>query len=597
MDIRQYIALLRRQLMVVVVTALVVGISATAFSLRQPPVYEATATLLALDSDPSVRLFENVSEHDRGRHIAAQEKVVTSFAVAREASTVLPGSDPSQLVDQVSATADAETGLVLVRARHRVPTEAQAVADAFATAYVEVAGRSSALRATKLAEDVQSKLDALQAQMAELGSSAGGSEGAPPPGVPSGEWNESFRATRLALGAQYQKLLDHQQELLIRQNLGQQGPRLISTAARPQNPLGVGKVKTSLLGAFSGLLLGIAFAVLRDHLDDRVRGRDHLERDLDVPVLRELPREKLPKDWGAEPAVVHRSHGELAEAARALRTTLHLAGNGQLRKLVVTSPSPGDGKSFVAIQLAVAYARAGFKTVLVSSDLRRPSLERVLSIEYTGGGLAGFLAAPPPRVALQSDTEGESADTSLPEDLVVPCVVPNLFLVPSGPLPPNPAELLAGDRMAHLLDVLGLWSHMVILDTPSVLAVTDAVLLGSLADGVLVVAADGQTAMPGLRRTLATLATPSVRTVGLVVNKVRRRRSREARYYGLAPLYGVSDNQLRRLPAARGQEAPAGEREIPSEGTPPVDEGAAASDVAPAPDDEARVHEVPSTVQ
>lgn len=587
MDIRQYIGLLRRQLLVVVITTIIVGGAATFFSFRQTGLYQATATLIAVESDPAVRLFENPMEQDRSRYIQAQETVITSFTVAREASPLLPGSDPSKLVEHVSAAADTESGVVLVRARHPVPTEAQAIADAFATAYVEVAARSSALRATKLAEDLQVKLNGIKAQMEELGSRIDDSGMEAQPGGQGAGSPGTLEATRLALGAQYQKLLERQQELLIKQNLGQQGPRLISLAALPQRPLGVGKVKTSLLGAFAGLLIGVACAVLRDHLDDRLRGRAHVERDLEVPVLGELPRDKAAKEWAEDPTVVQRPDGELAEAARALRTTVHLNAAGvQLRKLVITSPSPGDGKSFVAVNLAMAYARAGYKTVLVSSDLRRPSLERILSVEQTASGLAALLASPSPgsRSVLGLDSGATASDGPVREDVVVPCVVPNLLFLPTGPIPPNPAELLAGEAMADLLDALGSSSDMVILDSPSILGVTDALILGSLADGVLVVAADGQTAMPALRRSLAALSTPRVRIVGVVVNKVRKGRSREARYYRSRPVQEIGNGRTSAVSHRRGsQEAPAGPEAV--------------SDAAPVPADEASTPEVPSTVR
>jgi hypothetical protein len=159
-------------------------------------------------------------------------------------------------------------------------------------------------------------------------------------------------------------------------------------------------MRDALLGAFLGLLLGLGLALLRERADDRLHTREEIEQAAELPVLAELPLDALAIDEPRRLAAFVRPVGRLAESVRSLRTSLAFLGvDGPLSRLLVTSAEPGDGKSLVAANLAAVYAQAGYRTILVDSDLRNPRLETIFGGYPPAGtcdapsGLSGLIAA------------------------------------------------------------------------------------------------------------------------------------------------------------------------------------------------------------
>lgn len=193
-----------------------------------------------------------------------------------------------------------------------------------------------------------------------------------------------------------------------------------------------------------------------------------------------------------------------AEAYRSLRTNLEFSSLDEpLRTMVVTSPAPEAGKSTTLANLAVALAQAGRKVILVDCDLRRPSLHDIFGASNTAGLTSVIL----------DDT------TSTPP--LRETGVAGLRLLTSGPLPPNPAELLGSRRMAGLIQTLREQADMVLFDAPPVIAVTDAVILASQVDGVLLVLNAGVTRREHAQRARAALDKVNARLVGTVLNNVK----------------------------------------------------------------------------
>jgi capsular exopolysaccharide synthesis family protein len=187
-----------------------------------------------------------------------------------------------------------------------------------------------------------------------------------------------------------------------------------------------------------------------------------------------------------------------AEAYRTLRTNLMFSGlDRALRTLVVTSPTPGVGKSITAANLAVTMAQSGKSTVLVDCDLRRPRQHEIWGVDNALG--------------LTSMVLGEA------EPPLVDVGVPNLWLLPSGPLPPNPADLLGSARMDEVIRALGEGADMLLFDTPPVIAVTDTALLAARLDGVLLVVRAGSTRRDHAQRAKELLERVNIRVVGAVI--------------------------------------------------------------------------------
>jgi non-specific protein-tyrosine kinase len=194
----------------------------------------------------------------------------------------------------------------------------------------------------------------------------------------------------------------------------------------------------------------------------------------------------------------------VAEAYRTLRTNIEFSSFEQsLQTLLITSPSPNEGKSTTLANLAIVMAQAEKKTLLVDADLRRPSLHTIFNVG-NDRGLTSMFVEPD---AMQRPPLQETG-------------VPNLMLLPSGPLPPNPAELMISRRMQDILNALKQQADIVLFDAPPVIAVTDAVVLGARVDGVLLVIEAGHTKREHARRAKELLDKVKVRVIGAVLSNV-----------------------------------------------------------------------------
>lgn len=193
-----------------------------------------------------------------------------------------------------------------------------------------------------------------------------------------------------------------------------------------------------------------------------------------------------------------------AEAFRTLRTNIYFTGlDRSIQTLLVTSVAPSEGKSTTLANLAVAMAQGDKKTILVDSDLRRPTLHTVFSLNNDAGLTSLFM-----------DVKGPI------EPALKEVGVPNLQVLTSGPLPPNPAEVLGSQRMLDVIAALKNRADIVLFDAPPVVAVTDATVLGTRVDGVLLVINAGHTRREHAKRAKAQLEKLNIRVVGVVLNGV-----------------------------------------------------------------------------
>jgi capsular exopolysaccharide synthesis family protein len=276
-----------------------------------------------------------------------------------------------------------------------------------------------------------------------------------------------------------------------------------------------------LLGAIlGGLVVGVVAALLRDVTDTRIQDLREIFRELGPMPLCVLPYQKeqaaLPGEitWIEKSPLpaLDRPQSLFVESLRSLRTSLTLSRSGAPpRSVLVTSPLAGEGKSYLSWNLAILFAQQGKQVLLCDANFRHPSLHRNLEVD-THLGLSTVLGGPSP-------DHGAS--------VVIPVIeVPGLFLMPAGPLPPYPAELLASRKMADLVKVWESQYDVVILDAPPVLQFTDSVVLSSMVNSVLLMARHGKTPLPALEtsyRMLEEVQSTNGRKINIVVNGVRER--------------------------------------------------------------------------
>jgi Mrp family chromosome partitioning ATPase/capsular polysaccharide biosynthesis protein len=541
-DIRHYLNIARRQRWVIIEAVVVVALLAGVFSALQPSTYRATAKVI-LRADDLSEADSTAYYYDADRYVALQSDIVKSHAVLDAAAADLDIRDRGALARKVSVTQKAATDILEVSATDRRPEEARDIANAVANAYIDNRTDDALGNLEEVATQLDEQLAALRSQIGDYDARI--SQRAAEAAITGAAVRDDvLEAAREAASLQYQTVFGRQQELQVDIGLKRSGATLLAEAGTPRVPNGSGPLRSGVIGGVVGLLLGLGIALLREQLDDRAKSRAELEQATKLPVLAELPVDP-PSAKGSFLATRDAPLSPLAEATRSLRTSLHFLGVDEpLRRIVVTSASPGEGKSVVAANIAVAYAQAGFRTVLVSADLRRPGVERLFDVPPNPRGLSDLIADVGVGLVRTAVAEGREAQgrnssgdgralafAARPQDALLPTAEPNLRLLPAGSVPPNASELLASPHATEILDALGAEADVVVLDTPPTLPVTDAAVLAAKSDGVVLVAVPGETMRSAAARAHETLDTPQVRLLGLVLNKSREA-GRSAYRYG-----------------------------------------------------------------
>ena len=278
---------------------------------------------------------------------------------------------------------------------------------------------------------------------------------------------------------------------------------IIEQAALPIIPIGPNKAATILLAATIGFILAAGAAYPLEYLDDTMKNPDDVQKALGITTLGAVPVMKV--EVGNELSVLTQSQSPSSEAYRVLRTNLQFAEvERRLDTLLITSPTPGEGKSMTAANLAAALAQGGRRVILVDADLHRPRLHRIFSLRNNTGLTT----------ALINDTSGNL------DDILQDTSVSGLHVLTSGPLPPNAAELLGSTRMRELLADLHTRSDIVVVDSPPVTALSDAAVLATQTDGVLLVLDAGHTRREVAKRAMDALGRVNARVIGALLNRM-----------------------------------------------------------------------------
>jgi polysaccharide biosynthesis transport protein len=293
---------------------------------------------------------------------------------------------------------------------------------------------------------------------------------------------------------------------------------VVSPAVTPTKPVSPNIPLNVAIALAGGLLVAVGLALTMEYIDQSVKSDEDLTARVGVIPIAHVPFAPSTRKKRGE-LVSLQSELPTAEAYRTLRTNILFSGvDRKLSTIVVTSAFPGEGKSRTASNLAVVLAEAGHKTLLIDADFRRPSQHRIFGI-VSNTGVANLILQDRPEVEAVHAIEG----------------IPNLWVVPSGPRPPNPSEMLGSTRFMAILERFqGLFSY-VIIDTPPVMAVTDALVVAAKCDVTLLVAEQGRTTIPGLKHTREAIERVGGRTIGVVMNKLR---SEGMGYYYYAAPYG-----------------------------------------------------------
>jgi len=333
----------------------------------------------------------------------------------------------------------------------------------------------------------------------------------------------------------YEGLLQKLKEAGVTAGLRSNNIRQVDMARTPVVPTEPNIPRNLGFGFVLGLSTGIGLAFLLEGIDNTVRTPEQAQAISGLPSLGMIPLGSknnsesnsrglavAPSKETVELITQSRPQSQMAEAYRALRTSLLLTSVGAPPKIIlITSALPQEGKTTTSVNTATVLAQKGTRVLLIDADLRRPSIHKALGLG--------------PRIGLSNVLTGGAV---LPEAIVRSSLLPNLFALPAGTPPPNPAELLASAQMVEVLAELRQHYDHIVVDTPPTLSVTDAVVLSTRADAVVLVIRCGQTTKPALRRSREILAQVNARVAGVLLNAVNLDSPDYYYYYEYQGKYG-----------------------------------------------------------
>jgi non-specific protein-tyrosine kinase len=514
MDTRRILSIIWKWLwLIVLTTGLAAGISYYTVS-RAPKTFMATTTLLVGLS------LQNPNPN--ATDLFTSQQLAQTYILLAKTNPVLQGvidafglaMTPEQLRWNVSATMIQGTQLIEIRVTSHDPVLAQAIANEVAHQMIlqtpsakDEVGSIRRDFIQKQVDDLQNRLEDTQKKIDELQKS-------------------------ISVNAGAREIADKQQQIASLQgqmnqwqmtyatlitSLGQRGSNYLSVfepARLPTRPVGSDLEANVLLASAIGMLLATTAAFVIEFIDDTVRSPDDASQSLMLPSLGNIA-----DIWGERPEdkliAARYPRSSHAEAYRILRANIEVADPDKpIRTLLISSPNPDEGKSITASNLAVVMAQTGQRVILVDADLRRPWQHKCFNSQNTLG-LSNAL--------LQSDDSQNG--------FFQPTETDNLVVLTSGPLPPNPAELLGGNRMRMLIEHLKQEFDMVIVDSPPILLRADSAILARQVDAVLLVLDMGRTRRDSAIRAKQVLERAGGNILGIVLNRVKPQSDGYYAYY------------------------------------------------------------------
>lgn len=495
--IRHVIRVLRRRVLVIALCFVLTPLAAYAFSASQQKMYSSSSSLLFRDPQFDQKLFGSQSlppSTDPAREAATNVKLVSLEAVAARTARKLGRLSGDKISKKVSAASDGQSNVVTVTATDPSPRFAALLANTFASEYVEFrrdADRSKIRQGQVL----------LRTQLDQTRGKAGGS-------------------------GRERTLL---QQLDVLGSLQTGNAEVVQRASPSSSPSSPKTMRNTVLGVLVGLLLGVGLALLLERLDRRLRDPSEMEGIFGRPVLGAVGESRALSRGASSLSGV--AAGE-REAFRMLRANLRYFNvDHTVASVLVTSAAPGDGKTTVAWNLAATAAEGG-RVLLIEADLRHPSVAEGLGLRDVAG-LSTVLAGQAEIEDVVQEIPVEQGGGSNGSRLRT------VHVLLSGPLPPNPSDLLQSDRMHEIVEEAERDYDLVVIDTPPTSVVSDAVPLVKQVGGVIVVGRLGKTTRESAEHLHNQLLNLNAPVLGVVVNALRSSDSDGYGYgYGYGDQYG-----------------------------------------------------------
>ncbi len=499
-DIREYLRILRRWLWLIVLCTLIPALAAYIISAKFiKPVYKAEAVLMVEPRASSVGALQY-------QDILAGERIARTYAEILKSRPLLENvllklGFPTDLPEneipfKPSVQAIRDTQLIRISVESLDPKLAADAANTLAEVFVEERAKSQAERFSTLKASLEAQVAKIDEDIAQLSERKDK--------VYNPEDAKSLDQQLISLRDMRTRLLSSLYEIQLSEARYTDLITIVERAKVPERPIKPRKLLNSLISGILGGMVAVMVAFLLEYMDTSLKNPEQVEALTGLPVLGNI-FEFSPNPGKKEEIYIPMEHprSHTAESFRILRANLEfLSVDKPVEALCITSAGPEEGKTSVALNLGIAMAQGGKKVVLVDADLRKPKVHQLLELTQSPGLSEALIAKAPVEKYLKPWGK-------------------NLFVLTSGRLPPNPADLLASQRMGELLMELRDLADIVIVDSPPILACADTVFLGKWVDGILMVAEWGKTDRSAFVEAVERARQGGLRVLGTVLNKVK----------------------------------------------------------------------------
>jgi succinoglycan biosynthesis transport protein ExoP len=520
-----YLGVLRRRLWIVILAIVIAVAAAYVVSSRETPAYKATSEVNVGGSsissilNPAAHVSSSVVQQNVAS--AAQSAHTTSVAAATLKAAGVHGMTPQDLLDETTVTPSDTTSFLTIAVTDRFPDRAMRLATAYAQTFVTTSNHQAVAGLSAKITSLKVEIERRKAKIAEEVAAGGQSAGS---------------ADTTILQNDLKNLNQYEAGLASLANNNQVAQRATeSHKVRPAT------TRNLAMGLGIGLVIGLVLVSLAEALDTRVRHSDDVSGRLGLPLLTRIPIPPRSLRKASSLGMLDDESGIQTEAYRKLRINLDFANLSiKARTIMVTSATEQEGKSTTVANLAVALARAGRRVVLVDLDLRKPFLDRFFDLT----GRPGMTDVALGHVTL------DQAMWSIP----IPGAdggpqAGSLHVLPSGPMPPNPADLIESSVVSEVLLDLAERADVVLLDSAPLLPVSDGVILSNKVDGMLVVVRASTVRRPVLTELQRVLAACPAAKLGFVLTG-----SDEAEGYGYYGYGGYGAPTASPVPARTPQD-------------------------------------------
>jgi non-specific protein-tyrosine kinase len=497
-DLQRYAYLLWSWAWLIVLAAVLAGGAAFFYSRSQTPIYQASTTLM-VDQAAATKSTDYNSILTSERLTSTYAEMITTQPILEEVVNrlALPMS-AADLKKAITVTAMEDTQLIKITIESADPALGAQIGNTLVELFAAEVQEMQTERYAASLTSLQAQVNDYESQIKTLNSQISATI-APDEKTRLEDKLTQFREI-------YSNLLMSYEQARLAEAQTTSNVIQVEPAGVPTTPIRPKVMQNCLLATIVGMMLAVGGVFAAEALNDTVKDPETLIKRLNLPILGVIAHHEQEE---GSPITQRQPRSPVSEAFRSLRTNIHYASvDHPMRRIMVTSPTPTDGKTTVTANLAVVLAQSGKRVIVLDADMRRPKIHRMLGTRNQRGLSSLFMQ------------QSVYLNRTVQKTPVV-----NVGVISSGELPPNPAELLGSQKMVEILGIVQEKADVILIDTPPVLSVTDAVILSECVDGVLIVIKPGSTKEAAFRQTVTQLRQAGAHILGVVINEVGSGRS------------------------------------------------------------------------